>query len=328
MTVPRTWMPGLLTGGAAADDTLLPVVLLSLLIVVLLVALMAVAVRFFFQPSGQRLLHGRYRLQGVIGRGGMATVYKAEDIQSRRPLALKIMEGNLLHDRDLARKFLQEGEAVLALNHKFPKAPIVRVYEYGREHNSPAGRPFIAMEYLNGNTLLWHLEKRGKLTIGEARRIVQAVLTALDVAHSQGIYHRDVAPDNIIILNERGENMVRLIDFGVARHEYVSVGTLDGSIMGKPPYMSPEQCKGERVDGRSDIYSLGVVFYTLLRGKPPFISKNPLEVMRKHEREPVPPLPPEIPPDVAGVVYRMLEKNPGTRYRNVEEVWTAINHLH
>jgi serine/threonine-protein kinase len=253
----------------------------------------------------------------------MATVYRAKDRQTGRLVALKVMDPGLARDLDLLKKFLREGEVLRTLNTKHPEAPIVRVVDFGRESGRTNGRPFIAMELLQGRDALSYLQGRGRLSAEEAKGIVRQVLTALAAAHAEGVYHRDLSPDNILVTDGHAHG-IRLIDFGVARHEYTSAGTLDGSITGKPPYMSPEQCRGGKVDGRSDLYSLGVVFYTLLAGKPPFVAVNPLEVMKMHESEPVPPLPGDVPKGVAVIVYKMLEKEPDRRYPSAETVRKAL----
>jgi len=300
--------------------------MLFLLITFILAIIAIIGTMIYLVKSGNKkaLFYNRYMVHSIIGRGGMATIYRAKDIKTNKIVALKIMDPALIRDRDLLKKFLREGESIQKLNTNFPQAPIVKVFEYGRETGTTNGRPFIAMEYLPGMDLLQHLKKRGKLTIGEVKGIIQEVLRALEAAHSQGIYHRDLSPDNIIISDGRGGNLVKLIDFGVARHEYTAVGTLDGSITGKPPYMSPEQCRGQKVDARSDIYSLGIIFYTLLTGTPPFFATNPLEVMKKHESDPVPPLPSSIPKDISRLVYRMLEKNPAKRFPNAIGAMQAL----
>lgn len=298
--------------------------LLFWVLVLATASILGVIIYLLLSRNKDSLFHNRYLLRGVIGRGGMSTIYRAKDKSNNKIVALKVMDPVLTRDPDLLKKFLREGESVQMLNQMYPSAPIVKVFEYGRELGRTNGRPFIAMEYLAGKDLLAYLHHHGKLTIGETKGIILEVLRALQAAHSQGIYHRDLAPDNIIIGDDKGHNIIHLIDFGVARHEYTSAGTLDGSITGKPPYMSPEQCHGLKVDGRSDIYSLGIIFYTLLTGAPPFVSQNPLEVMRKHESEPVPPLPESIPADVATVVYQMLEKDPSKRFANVSSLMQVL----
>jgi serine/threonine-protein kinase len=262
----------------------------------------------------------RYEVRTVLGRGGMATVYSAVDTldRSRETVALKVMDEGLLRDEDLVRKFLREGEILTMLNRADPEAPLVRVYHYGRANNDH-GTPFIAMELLQGQSLLAYLKGKGRLGAGEATQILLGVVRALQPAHAAGVYHRDLSPDNVILTDSaRGGHRLRLIDFGVARHEYTSHGTLDGSIAGKPPYMSPEQCQAIPVDGRSDIYALGILLYTLVSGAPPFTSRNPLEVMAQHKDAQV-QYSPDFPEAARRVVARALEKNRDKRHRNLKE---------
>lgn len=255
----------------------------------------------------------RYDVVRPLGRGGMATVFLAYDRTlrraQRRPVALKVMEPDLAQDEDLVRKFVKEGEALQRIAHTAPHAPVVRAFRYGREHGQPAGRPFVALEYVAGTTLLQTVQAQGRLPIRHALAVARQVAEGLAAAHAQGIWHRDVSPDNVLVTgyDESGPT-VKLIDFGVAKHEYTQAHTLDGSIAGKPAYMSPEQCRGEVLDGRSDLYALGVMLYALLSGRPPFTDPNPLLVMRMHETMEPPPLPSDVPEPVRALVRCLLSK--------------------
>jgi len=290
-----------------------------------------VAVHIVRAQSPQRVTTrrvDRYEVREMIGRGGMATIYKGIDTTRRGapPVAIKIMDDAHLGDPDLVRKFLREGEILRQLERDDPEAPLVHVFHYGWAAGE-SGRPFIAMEYVPGEDLLRHLRRRGRLPLPEAARIIAGVARALAPAHAAGVYHRDLTPDNVILTDTpRGGHHLRLIDFGVARHEYTSHGTLDGSIAGKPPYMSPEQCQGLPVDGRADIYALGIMLYTLLNGEPPFVSKNPLEVMRMHKEEPV-PFPPAFPEPVRALLAQVLAKDPAQRPASVRFLLADLQHL-
>ncbi len=270
----------------------------------------------------------RYEVRELIGRGGMATIYKGIDTTRRGapPVAIKIMDDAHLADPDLVRKFLREGEILRQLERDDPEAPLVHVFHFGRA-GGDSGRPFIAMEHVDGEDVLRHLRRRGRLPLSEAARVIAGVARALAPAHAAGVYHRDLTPDNVILTDTpRGGYRLRLIDFGVARHEYTSHGTLDGSIAGKPPYMSPEQCQGLPVDGRSDIYALGIMFFTLLTGEPPFVSKNPLEVMRMHKDEVV-RFPPAFEEPVRALLGRLLAKDPAQRPASVHFLLADLQHL-
>jgi len=260
----------------------------------------------------------RYEVREVLGRGGMATVYRARDAldPAAGEVALKVLDEAHLHDPDLVHKFLREGQVLQEMARRDPKAPLVEVRHYGRA-GGDSGVPFIAMELVEGEDLLRLLRRRHRLPLREAAHLVAGVARALQPAHAMGVYHRDLTPDNVILTERaKGGFKLRLIDFGVARHEYTSHGTLDGSIAGKPPFMSPEQCQGQAVDGRSDIYSLGIMLYTLLAGEPPFVSRNPLEVMRMHKEAAV-PFPPEIPEAAVLVLDRALAKDRDKRQQDI-----------
>lgn len=292
-----------------------------------LVSLMAfLLLHLTSSPRRLRAKFDRYILERVLGRGGMATIYKARDTKTGLRVALKVMDIGYLNDQDLVKKFIREGEVLMELNRDFPDAPLVRVFRFGRENNKTYGRPFIAMEILKGRNLLEVIRLEKQLGVDFALAVVGKVALALRAAHSRGIYHRDVTPDNIVLIkNDSSAPEIRLIDFGVARHEYTSAGTLDGTISGKPPYMSPEQCRGEKVDGRSDIYSLGIILYTLITGAPPFSSNNPLEVMRHHEKTPVPPIRRDIAEGVLMVAAKMLEKDPAARFQSANDLIDALD---
>ncbi|MCX5842194.1 MAG: protein kinase [Deltaproteobacteria bacterium] len=303
----------------SGSNVLIIVLVLALLFLIIIATIVILRTRSRLGKDQGKF--DRYSIRGIIGRGGMATIYRAKDTKTGKMVALKVMDVGYLTDADLVTKFMREGRTIEEINREFPEAPLVRVFRYGRESNKTYGRPFIAMEILSGQDLLKLFKAKGRFSMDFVISVVKQVGEALKPAHVKGIYHRDVSPDNIIVVkNDAHSPVIRLIDFGVARHEYTSAGTLDGSISGKPPYMSPEQCRGEKVDGRSDIYSLGVIFYTFITGNPPFISRNPLEVMKHHERTPVPPLPSDVPTRVKAIIFKMLEKDPVRRYQSVNDL--------
>jgi predicted Ser/Thr protein kinase len=301
------------------------IVSLFILLVILVVLVIYMVIRLSGIGFHGRGKFDRYKILKIIGRGGMATIYKAKDSSSGQIVALKIMDVSFLKDMDLVNKFLKEGKAIYEINQAFPAVPVVKALRYGRENNRTHGRPFIAMELLRGQNLLELIREKKNFSMEFVLNVIEQVAEALKAAHAKGIYHRDITPDNVIVTRYDSYNpVIRLIDFGIARHEYTATGTLDGSISGKPPYMSPEQCRGEKVDRRSDIYSLGIIFYTLLIGNPPFLSNNPLEVMKDHEKTPVPPLNPKIPDKVKKVILKMLEKDSSGRHQHIDELLADI----
>ena len=270
----------------------------------------------------------RYTVIRPIGRGGMATVFLAKD--GDEEIALKVMDPALLGDRELVRKFLREGEVLQTIEDHAPTAPVVRALRFGRENDDEAGRPFVALEYIAGDTLMKLCRTAGRMSSAQVLGVARQVCEGLAAAHAQGVWHRDVSPDNVLLETEPvGEDTppVKLIDFGVAKNEYTQAKTLDGSISGKPAYMSPEQCRGERLDDRSDLYAVGVMMYTMLAGHPPFTDNNPLLVMRLHETAPVPPLPDDVPQPVREIVMRLLEKDRDNRPPTASDVAAELSVL-
>ena len=271
----------------------------------------------------------RYTVLRTLGRGGMATVFLAKDGDDE--VALKVMDSSLLGDKELVRKFLKEGEVLQTIAQMAPAAPVVRALRYGRENDEETGRPFVALEYVPGDTLLTFCRDAGRMPAVQVLGVARQVCEGLAAAHDQGVWHRDVSPDNVL-LEEAGASgdaplAVKLIDFGVAKNEYTQAKTLDGSISGKPPFMSPEQCRGENIDGRSDLYSVGVMMYTMLAGHPPFTDTNPLLVMRLHETAPVPPLPDDVPEAVSDLVMRLLKKDRADRPATAGDVAAELSAL-
>ncbi len=257
---------------------------------------------------GQQL--GRYLVQEQIGRGGMARVYRALDTSLQRTVALKVLAPQLAVDPEFARRF--EREAQVAANLRHPN--IVTIFDVG-EHN---GLRYIAMEYVRGRTLHAIIEERGALGLGAAVAIVGPVAAALDYAHSQGAVHRDVKPQNVMIDTD---GRVLLTDFGIAqapdggdnRGERL---TRTGIFMGTPEYISPEQASAQRVDGRSDLYSLGIATYEIITGMVPFSGTTPQLIVAHAQNAPPPPssVDPDQPPELDRVLAKILAKRPESRF--------------
>ena len=280
----------------------------------------------------EEALSGRfdeYEILGAIGKGGMATVYRAEKEGFPGALALKVLDRQFTNDEDILTKFLREGRVLQKILLEHPDAPVVRVVKFGRANGEARGRPFIAMEFIEGRNLLDVVRIRGQaFHEREALEITREIATGLAAAHDCGVYHRDLTPDNVIVLSRPDPRFrLKLIDFGVARHEFTSRHTLDGSIFGKPPYMSPEQCRGDTVDGRSDLYSLGVILYLLLTGTTPFSDPNPLMVMKWHQDAAVPEPPRDLTFETREVLMTLLAKRPQERFPTAHDLSTRLSKI-
>src|SRR5512135_3346361 len=255
-----------------------------------------------------RLLGGRYELDGVVGRGGMAEVYRARDIRLDRIVAVKTLREDLARDQTFQARFRREAQSAASLNHP----SIVAVYDTGEDMVGPVPVPYIVMEYVDGRTLRDLLRDDRRLLPERALEITDGTLRALEYSHRNGIVHRDIKPGNVM-LTRAGD--VKVMDFGIAR----AVSTAQ--------YLSPEQARGERVDARSDLYSTGCLLYELLTGRPPFTGDSPVAIAYQHVRED--PLPPsrvngDVPPGVDAVVLKAMAKNPANRYPSAAEMAADI----
>jgi serine/threonine protein kinase len=259
-----------------------------------------------------QFIAGRFRIEGEIGTGGMGTVYRATHLGLQRSVAVKIIKSEFAGDPDVADRFMREARTMAKLRH--PRAAMI--FDAG---NLPDGRHFIIMEFVEGTTLSEALVREGRFSAERAVSIAVQICDVLEEAHLLGIIHRDLKPSNIM-LNERG---VCVLDFGVAKVlasstdatvSHASTGS--GQIIGTPRYMSPEQCLGQHVEARSDLYSLGVLLYEMLAGRPPFIDPLPSAVLVKQATAPPPPLPKlrqDIPRALALAVHTLLAKQPEDR---------------
>lgn len=261
----------------------------------------------------------RYIIEALLGIGGMGCVYRIFDTETNSTKALKVLQNSLLSDVAVRRRFVREGRASLMLNHPH----IVQVHEFSA---TPDGLPYMVMEYLQGESLADILMKSGTLTLARFITTFAQVLSALSHAHELGIVHRDIKPSNIMFSpTSRGRENVKLVDFGVAKLIDDSGGTQEltvlGEFIGSPCYMSPEQCEGNEIDIRSDLYSLGCVMYEAITGVRAFRAGNSLRIMHMQVHEMPPPFSkvvPEatIPKWLEQLIFRTLAKNPADRYAN------------
>jgi len=258
-------------------------------------------------------LIGRYEVKSEIGRGGMATVYHAYDPRFERDVAIKVLPMVFLHDPQFRIRFEREAKMIALLEHP----AIVPVYDFGEE----GGQPYIVMRYMSGASMTERLQG-GPLTLAETAQLVSRMAPALDAAHARNIIHRDLKPGNILF-DQYGN--AHLSDFGIARIVIEGSATMTGeAILGTPAYMSPEQIQGDKkIDGRSDIYALGVLIFQMLSGQTPYQSDTPARVMMMHVLEPVPDLlkvRDDLPAGVEAVIAKAMAKAPEDRYSNAAEL--------
>jgi serine/threonine protein kinase len=261
-----------------------------------------------------QFIAGRFRIEREIGTGGMGTVYLATHLGLERPVAVKIIRREFAGDADVADRFLREARTMAKLRH--PNAAMI--FDAG---NLPDGRHFIVMEFVEGETLSQTLAREDRFSATRAVDIATQICDVLEEAHRLGIVHRDLKPSNILL----GKRGVCVLDFGVAKvlassaeatHTHASTGS--GQIVGTPRYMSPEQCLGQRVGARSDLYSLGILLYEMLAGRPPFVDPLQSALLVKQATAPAPPLPrlrQDIPRPLALAVHTLLAKRPEDRPR-------------
>jgi eukaryotic-like serine/threonine-protein kinase len=274
-----------------------------------------------------RVLAGRYRVDELIGRGGMASVYRGYDLTLGREVAIKILHKDLAQDTAFRTRFRLEAQAASRMSHP----TIVRVYDAGEDSEpGPDGHPrpvpFIVMELVHGR-LLRDIISAGAVPVPDAVRYVDGILEALEYSHRAGVVHRDIKPGNVMITDA---GQVKVMDFGIARAVSDSSSTVaeTTSIMGTAAYFSPEQAKGEPLDARTDLYSTGVVLYELLTGRQPFRGESPVAVAYQHVSEtPEPPteVVPDIPRGLDAVVLRALAKDPFQRYQDAAGFREALD---
>ncbi|HEV7502375.1 MAG TPA: protein kinase, partial [Vicinamibacteria bacterium] len=279
------------------------------------------------------VLRGKYEVLDKVGEGGMATVYRAKHLAFGEVRAIKVVSARLCDDEGLLNRFRTEAVVTRRLQH--PNA--VRVDDLDVTED---GRPFIVMEHVKGRNLREVIREEGAIPVARAAEIGRQVASALGAAHALGITHRDIKPDNILLtVGPDGQALAKVLDFGIAK---VREGSLDvgpgytptdtGMVVGTPQYVSPEQAMGKRgadLDGRSDLYSLGVTLYEMITGRLPFESTTPMEMILHHVQTPPPPpqkIRPDLalPPAIGTLLMKALQKEPGRRFRTAEEMAAAL----
>ena len=275
------------------------------------------------RPSGPHVapgsvFSGRYDVLGTIGKGGMGVVYRARDRQLDEIVALKVLRSDVLKDDPtLLERFKREIKLARRITHR----NVLRTHDFGETE----GTPYISMEYLEGVTLKDLIRGKGALPLPVGLRIAKQMCLGLEAAHQEGVVHRDIKPQNMLIIPETGD--LKIMDFGIARVSEMKAGaaglTSTGTVMGTPDYMPPEQAQGQPADFRSDIYSLGIVFYEIFTGHLPFSGDTVMAVVLAHIQRPAPAprqANPAIPPELEAVILRCIEKSPSKRYQRVEDV--------
>jgi eukaryotic-like serine/threonine-protein kinase len=273
-----------------------------------------------------KLLNGRYRLEGTLGEGGMGVVYRGTDLMMQRAVAVKLIRGSDGYgfDDEIAGRFLREAKNTARLQHEH----IVEVFDLGRTND---GDLYFVMELLEGESLASRIRKFGRLSPEETVHIARQICKGLHVAHVAGVVHRDLKPANIMLLRRAGDPLfVKVLDFGVAKAhdpDQQTQFTHTGMLVGTVDYMAPEQITGKPVDGRTDIYSLGVLLYRMLSGRPPFKDTGVPALIHAHLNtmpKPITEVVSDVPNALDFVVLRCLAKSPGRRYESMAELARAL----
>ena len=263
------------------------------------------------------ILSGRYEIISAIGSGGMSYVYKAKDVTLKRLVAVKVLKEEYSRDANVVAKFAREAEAAGGLSHP----NVVSVYDVGEQ----LGTYFIVMELVEGFTLKKYIEKKGKLSQHDAVQVTMQVARGLNAAHEQGIIHRDVKPQNIMVSKE---GKIKVTDFGIARINDTQISGVN--TMGSVHYISPEQARGGVCDERSDIYSLGITLYEMVTGRVPFDGESTVDVALKHIKEPITPpseYEPDLLPNLEKIILKCTQKKPDYRYRSMVALLDDLKRL-
>ncbi len=265
------------------------------------------------------VLDKRYKIEKLCGVGGMAIVFRAEDILMKRTVAIKMLKDDMANDAESVHRFINESKAVAMLSHE----NIVNIYDVSVKEK----QKYIVMEYIEGINLKTYVKRKGNLSLTEMLNIVEQILRALDHAHSKGVIHRDIKPQNILVLKN---GIVKVADFGIAKLPDTDTLTASDKAIGTVHYVSPEQASASKTDSKSDLYSVGVMLYELACGKLPFVGDTPVQVaMKQVNEEPESPrdVNPEIPMGLEQIILRAMEKSPETRYQSAKQMMKHIRAL-
>lgn len=278
-------------------------------------------------PLIGRTLDGRYRIEAVLGEGGMGLVYRARHAVLNKPLAIKVLRPEVSRDTEVMTRFQQEAQSASGIGNQH----IIDISDFGR---LPDGSTYFVMEFLDGKSLTSVIEEQRPISPARVVHIAKQLCEALGAAHDQSIVHRDLKPDNIYLI-KRGQDrdFVKVLDFGIAKVGGASSKlTKAGQVFGTPHYMSPEQCAGTNVDQRTDIYAIGVILYEMASGRVPFDADNLMGILTKHMYEaPIPPRelssPVDVPPELEAVIMKCLAKSADVRYQSMSDMRTDIERI-
>lgn len=271
--------------------------------------------------ANRTIIAERYQVEKVLGKGGMGMVYKGRHIYMNRAVAIKILHPEQSRDPAVVSRFRKEARSLCQFSHP----NLVGVFDFGV---MSTGEPFMVMDYCDGQSLDKILHKTGKISVKRGLNLFEQVCRALEAVHNQGIIHRDVKPSNILV---GAEDLVKLVDFGLAKSvgglEHLIKLTCTGEVVGSPSYMSPEQCTGQELDHKSDIYSLGVAMYEAFTGEMPFQADSFYELLNQHirgtpSRDPF--ITNNLPRELEEVIFRCLDKNPEGRFQSARELLQAL----
>jgi serine/threonine-protein kinase len=276
---------------------------------------------------GRALAGGKLMIEQLIGRGGVGCVYKARHRELMIPVAVKVLHESFQGDVDFCRRFYAEALAASRLDHP----NVTRVLDFGQE---PDGQLYFAMEFLDGVELRTVLEKEKKLPTPRIASLMMQVCAGLSHAHARGIVHRDIKPENLVLVRTLDDDgspteVVKVCDFGIAQHR-AAAAEAQGFIAGTPEYMSPEQCRSDELDARSDVYSCGVMLYELATGRVPFVADRPAQLLNRHQfTPPAPPttVDPGVDPRLEAIILRALAKEPGARQQSMRELRAELRRL-
>ncbi len=273
-------------------------------------------------PEAGSVVDERYEITGLLGEGGMGHVLSARHVVLGQRLAMKVLRREMTRDEEIVERFRREAKAASAIGH----AGIVAVKDFG---TLPSGASYFVMEHVEGKGLYDTLRESGPFSVARAVDVVRQMADALGAAHAAGIVHRDVKPENVILASFHGRpDHVKILDFGIAKLDFASRLSGAHRVLGTPAYMSPEQTRGESLDARTDVYSLGIVLYELLAGDPPFDHPLPLEVLRMQIQTPAPSVKlvrPDVPDALAELIARCLEKSPAARPPSMAALIAALS---